>query len=301
MRRYIILLPLLFILLLVVACNQDEPTGIRPIRATSTPGTLLFSADASPVTFSELAASPRQFLNRNIRVTGAYTPQEAPTCLPYRGPRVSWALVDSELQMNAAGYERIVALLPPDVPMTVEGIWRLYEGPLGCGKKPAISSVWYLDVLKIVQPNPIVGADGVVAVLDSAEDADTTRPPEPGVATPTTSVSPTATGTATPTATATATPTPSPTPTATPTVSATVTITGTPTITPTGTVTATPTATTTATVTITPSGTPATATPSPTPDGTPVLPPPVGTSTPDPGGDATPTAYPGQPTSTPYP
>jgi hypothetical protein len=41
--------------------------------------------------------------------------------------------------------------------MTVEGYWRLYEGPLGCGKNAPRAAIWYLEVLRIVEPNPLPG------------------------------------------------------------------------------------------------------------------------------------------------
>jgi hypothetical protein len=44
--------------------------------------------------------------------------------------------------------------------LTVTGIWRVYEGPVGCGKEPPDGTVWYLEVDRIVEPNPLVGSGG---------------------------------------------------------------------------------------------------------------------------------------------
>lgn len=288
MRRYLFII----LLFLLVACQSESNNQIRPIRATPTPGTLYFSATAKPVSFEEIAAAPSQFLNQNIRVSGAYSTIPKINCLPYRGPYIRWALVDSALQMNAVGFEKVVQLLPEDYPMTVEGIWRLYRGPLGCGKEPASDAIWYLDVTKIVQPNPIsIALNGELAVADQpgANDVPPTLPPVvPPGETPTTTLTPT------------------PTPTGTPTLSATPTVTGTVLVT----ATATPTFTPTPTPTLTGSPTPSQGTPTPggtlTPTGTPdpsvtqTVPPPIGTATPDPDGDNTPAPYP-NPTTDPYP
>jgi hypothetical protein len=301
MRRYLLLLiTLLFVL---VACQQENTSQIRPIRPAPTPGTTYFSSNATPVAFAEIAVAPRDFRNQLIRVTGNFAAQTPEKCLPYKGPRIKWALIDSDLQMNVVGFEKIVKLLPEDYPVTVEGVWRLYRGPLGCGKEPPVASLWYLDAIKIVQPNPISSALLAPEQRDEPDNTTdpgiepttppTTRPAE-GDGTPT----PTATATATPTATATATATPTATPTGTP-IDGTAT---TPGVTPPG---QTPTPDPLATATVATPGTPGTpqpgATSTPIPNATEILPPPIGTATPDPNASATPSPYPGQSTATPTP
>ena len=44
-------------------------------------------------------------------------------------------------------------------------------GPAGCGKEPIVSVVYYLDIVNIVQPNPIsrVYADPTAQEVDSGE------------------------------------------------------------------------------------------------------------------------------------
>ncbi len=289
MRRYLLFIILLFLL---AACQSENNNQIRPIRATPTPGTLYFSAVAKPVTFEEVAATPNQFLNQNIRVSGSFSALPKINCQPYRGPRISWALIDSGLQMNAVGFEKVVPLLPEDYPMTVEGIWRLYRGPLGCGKEPASDALWYLDVHKIVQPNPIsIALNGGLVVAEESGGV-VIQPTLPPVAPPVEAP------------TSTATPTPTPTTTMTPTATSTVTATVTSTPTPTATLTVSATQTVTGSVTPTP-GTPTpgntpTVTGTPDPSTTQTVPPPIGTATPDPDGDNTPAPYP-NPTTDPYP
>ncbi len=59
------------------------------------------------------------------------------------------------------GYEEVLKRLPDGLTMTVEGIWRQYDGPLGCGKEPGDGQAWYLQVERIISPNPLPLMDGV--------------------------------------------------------------------------------------------------------------------------------------------
>lgn len=53
----------------------------------------------------------------------------------------------------------MIKILQPGTPMTVEGTWRLYQGPLGCGKGPETGQAWFIEVQQIIQPNPIVATN----------------------------------------------------------------------------------------------------------------------------------------------
>jgi hypothetical protein len=170
----------------------------------------------------------------------------APDCNPYRGPAFIWSLADlatdlvGRLRVDARGLEDVIYLVPEGTPVTVEGFWRLYQGPLGCGKNAPRAAVWYLEVLRIVAPNPFPG------VLEGPRVTPTAAGPEIEVTplttptlTPTPSPSPdprltpsvTPLATVTPSATASLEPlqTPSGTPTLAVTAGATVTATTTPT------------------------------------------------------------------------
>ena len=273
------ILLLLAVMLLPLLAQSNNRT-LKPLRPTATPGSLVIEGDPILIDFPDLNEDPFSYLNQRIRVTGDYTPLPPPDCTPFSGRRIRWALVAESLQMNAIGFEPVLRLLEPDTTLTVEGIWRLYSGPAGCGKEPPDANVWYLEVERIVQPNPLTRF---------------TAPLGPGPVGPVTPVSPAGTpsgGTAVPTATSTpaaGTPTAT-TPALAPSASATASATaGTPTPPIAGTLTATATATATsaatgqATATFTPpSG------PTSTPEATV---PPLET--------ATPGGYPGQATPQP--
>lgn len=286
------------ILLLIVALGGRG----RPLKSftTPTPAGDLLRVDNQPllVTFNQLNETPYDFLNRTIRVSGDYVPLERPTCTPYNGPRIDWALISDNFQLDVKGYRMVRRLVPKGQSLTVEGVWRLYEGPLGCGKEPETDTVWYLAVTQILQPNPlptggnVIASDGINVITTPLPQGGSIATPLPAATviptpTPLPSPSPTVTSSPSPTATGegvTATVTASVSPTATPTETAAPGTTRRPTNTPPATATATPTQTPTATLT----GTPATATPQPT---QPSLP----TSTPDPDD------YPGPPDDTPTP
>jgi hypothetical protein len=144
---FILLLVLLALLMVWLSPNQ-------PPSPTTTPATQL-NDQPLLVTFSELNANPQNFQNQRIRVNGSLNKLPPPPCLPFMGPIIRWALTSDNLQMNALGYETLIRLAPAGLPMTVEGIWRLYDGPAGCeGEAENGDGVWYLEVERIVQPNP---------------------------------------------------------------------------------------------------------------------------------------------------
>jgi hypothetical protein len=168
--------------------------------------------------------------------------------------------VAEELQLNAVGFENVLRLLAEGTPMTVTGIWRLYSGPVGCGKAPPDANVWFLAVDQIVEPNPLFGEGGVVLTVIAGSPPATLPPLD--LTAPTLEATPTLTATVplaspdAPPATAPAVlPTVGASATATPTTTATLATPGTPTITATPTQTGTP-------------GPSPTAGPSPTPSAT---------------------------------
>lgn len=152
MRR---LLPSTFILLfLLVACQKQ---GVfRPNTISLTPVNTVILGEPILVTFTQLAENLERYQNVLIRVTGDYQPLAQPNCVPERGPRTRWSLVSENKQMRILGLEEVVVPLAWEgLNMTLDGVWRKYEGPLGCGKNATPGTTWYLEIAQIVQPNPI--------------------------------------------------------------------------------------------------------------------------------------------------
>lgn len=160
-------------LLVLVACGAGPTRPLKPSLPTPTAGALVIKPEARLVAFEELAANPRLFLNSRLQVSGSLTRLALPVCAPYKGPALRWALVAQNLQLNAFGYDAILQLAEEGEILTVEGVWQFYDGPLGCGKEPSRTGLWYLAVTRIVQPNPLArgGAGGGVTPV-AAEPTD---------------------------------------------------------------------------------------------------------------------------------
>ncbi len=287
---------LLLLLLLPACARANQSRGQFGPLPPLPPAQPVMAAAPLEISFTELNQAPQLYQDSLIRVRGAYTRLPLPPCAPNHGPQTTWALVADELRLDVAGLEGILPLIPRNAEITVDGIWRLYSGPLGCGKEPPAGNSWYLEAQWIVEPNPLRGA-GQIAEVEPG--GGLLGPPET-LSTPTLSVTLPATLTLpTPTATLATSATPARLPTPDHRASATPTSSPTPSPTITRAVTASPTAT------AGPSGTP---TPSLTPSVTPS--PPSITITPNPFATATsgppaptftPGGYPAPPSPSPYP
>ncbi len=144
--------------LLAFSLSGSNNNPLYPILPTFTPLSGTADFQAQEVNFPELNGDPAAFRDRRIQVSGTYTPLSAPDCLDYTGPIIRWSLVSEELQLNAVGFENLLRLVAEGIDMTVTGTWRMYHGPLGCGKEPVDEVVWYLEVDRILEPNPLQGA-----------------------------------------------------------------------------------------------------------------------------------------------
>jgi hypothetical protein len=150
--------------------------GLFPNLPTFTPLAQEITSEATLVGFAELNEDPAAFRDQRIQVSGVYVPVEAPDCHPFAGPLIRWSLVDEELQLNAVGFENVLSLVGEGAEMTIAGIWRLYQGPLGCGKEPADGNLWYLAVDQILEPNPLFGAGGAALTVVAGSPQPTLPP-----------------------------------------------------------------------------------------------------------------------------
>ena len=144
----------------------DTERQLMPMLYSPTPPTYSLQKEPETISFTELNDNPLAYLNQSILVTGDYLPADKTDCSKIVGPDIRWSLTADNLQLDVVGFERIVRLLPVGTTMTVQGIWRLYQGPLGCGKGPPRGSMWYLDAKKIIQPNPLVGEGGQILPVE---------------------------------------------------------------------------------------------------------------------------------------
>lgn len=180
MRR---LLAILMLALVLLGCNS-ETRPLKPFLATATPPAAVVFADPLAITFEELNSDPQSFLGKTIRVDGDFVRLPVTVCDgQLKGPNPQWALVADSLQMNSVGFDSLLSIVPEGISFTVEGVWTLYRGPVGCGKEPPTKPVWYIDVVQIVRPNPISqydSADNATDVLIqpvSPQSGDASAPP----------------------------------------------------------------------------------------------------------------------------
>lgn len=187
--------PIAIVLLLIMGIligrniDRNPSRGLFPYLSSPTPIALIFDGQPALVSFEELQDDPFAYVNRPIQVTGDLLFLEPLDCLQHSGPNMGWALIADDLRLDAVGFERVVTLVPPNTTLTIQGIWRNYSGPAGCGKGPAIQNFWYLAVSRIVQPNPLLDVNGQPIVILGDPPAGADGIPE---------VTRTATGTAVP-------------------------------------------------------------------------------------------------------
>ena len=164
----VVLLIVLALIAISLARRSRPASQLLPmLPAATTP--VLTVQSPQPIAFADLNADPAAYLNRAVQVSGNFLPLPPNPCPRYSGPQFRWALVADNLQLDVLGFERILTLLRPDTEMVVEGIWRLYQGPLGCGKGPATGTAWYLQAQRIIQPNPLVGSGTSGTTIQDAD------------------------------------------------------------------------------------------------------------------------------------
>lgn len=161
-----VLLVLLAIPVLWLTLRPSGQSELMPNLPTPTSPTQAAEQKPENVTFSELNEDPLAYLNQTVLVSGDFLLVDQSDCSRVSGPDIRWSLTSNNLQLDALGLERIVGLVPQGMPLTVQGIWRLYQGPLGCGKGPPRGTRWYLDARRILQPNPLVGEGGQPIAVD---------------------------------------------------------------------------------------------------------------------------------------
>lgn len=166
---------ILFLFLFLSACLPAQETITPTPLTTGAPPTIgPQPAEPIPATIRELVLRPFDYENRYVRVTGNYKPHPPLVCgdAPRRSP-ASWELTgEEELFLQAGGFDRILrAAASPGLPLTVDGQWRRWRGQSGCGKQAAEIEIWYLDVIEIVSPNPLVYQPQEVSALSTVPPA----------------------------------------------------------------------------------------------------------------------------------
>ncbi len=165
-----------FILLMVLlgGCSE-EARPLKPIRPIPpTPSTIYSNIDdlALDATHAQLFDASDAYLDQLIRIEGSLGRIDAPACLHHKGPLMQWGLVGlnnfgETVLMNAYGFEKAVELVSDGTPFLIEGVWKRYTGALGCGKEPPTQTIYYLEVIEILQPNPLVRGAAIAVESNS--------------------------------------------------------------------------------------------------------------------------------------
>ncbi len=152
----------LAITILLAACSGGKGV-LKPLDSDSGQAGIIAS-QPQLVTFSELQDDPEAYKDKLVRVTGSFFHLPNPKCLIASGPKTSWSLISENLRLDAIGFEQSLQLVRPETVLTVDGIFRKYDGPLGCGKRPPNGVAWFLETSQIVQPNPLARVIGTVEI-----------------------------------------------------------------------------------------------------------------------------------------
>ena len=163
---------LIIIFVAVTACTTNEIATPTPFSESDPVTDLTTSEDIVPVAISQLIESPETFEGATLLVNGRYNPLPQRVCSTthYKSP-ATWNLSANEGQVLMTGFAtQLNSLLPDNTDLTVNGVWRQWNGPVGCGKSSVVEQVWYLDVYEIVSPNPLANVTLTPTVPGSSDE-----------------------------------------------------------------------------------------------------------------------------------
>ncbi len=168
-KRVWLLLPLLLVFMLP-GCDQDDSTGL------SSRASLTARALGTEVELIDLATDPIAYEDQWILARGQYGLLPIPPCdAAVHLPPATWSLIANGVVVRMAGMENVLRPLVLDGQVVVaEGYWRRWDGPVGCGAAAFPSTVWYLQVKRILDPNPLVRATstpGGAAAIDASSSS----------------------------------------------------------------------------------------------------------------------------------
>ncbi|MFW6067990.1 MAG: hypothetical protein ACOC9E_00260 [Chloroflexota bacterium] len=183
---------LVAVVLFLVGCSQPVTTN-RIYSNRTVSSRIIPRGQPLSVELVQLQRAPEAYEDTLVRVSGRYRRSPIVVCdgIARLSP-ATWRLEQNDAEIGAGGFESLVQnLLPPGLTVTVDGVWRSWRGPVGCGKDAPQQSIWYLQVTNIVSPSPVARVtltplgDGPVETPDQTDatpvDVPTpaaTEPPE---------------------------------------------------------------------------------------------------------------------------
>jgi hypothetical protein len=142
-------------------------------------GKPLQPVSVSPLT---LVRNPSALEDQYLELAGNYKQLPIQVCAgeSHSSP-IGWHLAMGDLEIPASGFEQQLRDLVEDgLPMVVEGRWKQWEGPVGCGRRVPVQQIWYLAVTEIISPNPLTAVQkeaGDTAELPGSVVDITAAPP----------------------------------------------------------------------------------------------------------------------------
>lgn len=150
-------LVLSFVLLLLMGCQGSETLTPTPFPPTVDNVTLRVGGSSItpvPAVLADMMANPEFYEGAHVLITGQYFRKPLQVCGvdPHPSP-AGWEMVAGDTRVGAGGFNaQLRQLLPDGITMTVIGRLTQWQGPVGCGKQAVPVEMWYLDVVKLVDP-----------------------------------------------------------------------------------------------------------------------------------------------------
>ncbi|MBE2221907.1 MAG: hypothetical protein IAF02_10220 [Anaerolineae bacterium] len=147
---------IVWFILLLAGCKGNELTTPTPFPPT--PERISWGVGSSitpvPALLPDVVANPEFYEGAYLQVTGQYFRKPLLVCGvdPHPSP-AGWDLVVGDTRVPAGGFDKELRQLMPDgITVTVIGRFTQWQGPVGCGKQARPTEMWYLDVVKMVDP-----------------------------------------------------------------------------------------------------------------------------------------------------
>ncbi|MGB3714931.1 MAG: hypothetical protein WA996_10935, partial [Candidatus Promineifilaceae bacterium] len=137
------------------------------------------------VSLEELIGDPTAFVGDHLQLAGDLYRAPLSSCnSKERLFPANWILSDGDLEIPVSNKSQELRQLGANVSdIVLAGRWLYWQGLVGCGRKAEVAEQWYLDVDRIVSPNPValVPVLSVSPVGDLVDSGPQPVLPETGV------------------------------------------------------------------------------------------------------------------------
>ena len=166
------------LLIAIVGCTPEESGTPTPFTISSTSTPNIGAADPLDIDLAQLVQNPLAYEGARLQINGRFQKLPLLVCEgeTFRAP-AGWRLSDGSLLALMGGFNsQVRSLIPEETEMTVIGVWRRWEGLIGCGKSANPTSIWYLDVREVVSPSPLAAITQTAVPAGSTSIASNMTP-----------------------------------------------------------------------------------------------------------------------------